>query len=470
MTTTPATEPAAEPAAGPAAQPATDIAYYAGVSDEEFAEWVATAERVAARLAATALGRDRANQNPFTELRWLREAGLLGFAAPRELGGGGGSIVQALKLSRIISAADGSIGQLLTYHYSNGVWTHILGTPEQRERIARGVGERGWFQGSVSNPRDLGVTATRAGDDYRIDGTRTFATGVAVADLITVLVYGDEPVNAVIPPDRAGLTFGADWDNLGQRLTASGSVTFDGVVTHADEVLGGLGDGDADQRRDGLRGLFSQLIFVHLYVGIADGALRAAAEYVRTKGRAWLEAASADLTEDPYVLELLGRLSASLAAATVLADAASEEFEAAFALGADLSEERWGRLAILIDQAKSVATETVLDVTHNIYQATGARSTANAVGLDIYWRNARTHTVHDPVPYRRREVGRYVLTGELPHPRQLGDLVKAATATANPATATGTTDATDATATANAEAIDGTSDSGAGANGADGHR
>jgi alkylation response protein AidB-like acyl-CoA dehydrogenase len=167
------------------------------------------------------------------------------------------------------------------------------------------VGTQGWFQGSVSNPRDPGVTAERIDDGYRITGKRTFATGVAVADLITVLVYGDNPVNAVIPPDRVGLSFGDDWDNLGQRLTASGSVTFDGVVANTDELLSGLGDSDDDRRRDGLRGLFSQLIFVHLYVGIADGALRAAATYVREKGRPWLEASSADATADPYHLQLV---------------------------------------------------------------------------------------------------------------------------------------------------------------------
>jgi alkylation response protein AidB-like acyl-CoA dehydrogenase len=186
------------------AAPVTDITYYAGVTDDEFAEWRATAERGAAELAETAIERDRANQKPVAELQLLREAGILGFAAPRELGGGGGNLSQALKLSRIISAADGSLGQLLTYHYSNGVWTHVLGTTDQRERIARGVGTQGWFQGSVSNPRDPGVTAERIDDGYRITGKRTFATGVAVADLITVLGYGDNPVNAVIPPRSGG--------------------------------------------------------------------------------------------------------------------------------------------------------------------------------------------------------------------------------------------------------------------------
>jgi alkylation response protein AidB-like acyl-CoA dehydrogenase len=84
------------------AAPVTDITYYAGVTDDEFAEWRATAERVAAELAETAIERVRANQKPVAELQLLREAGILGFAAPRELGGGGGNLSQALKLSRII--------------------------------------------------------------------------------------------------------------------------------------------------------------------------------------------------------------------------------------------------------------------------------------------------------------------------------------------------------------------------------
>ncbi|MGH3724529.1 MAG: acyl-CoA dehydrogenase family protein [Mycobacterium sp.] len=396
---------------------------YQGVNDAEFIEWTRTAQRIAQTLAETALERDRANQNPVAEIALLRDSGLLSFATAREFGGAGGSLGQALQLSRTIAAADGSIGQLLVYHYSNGVWTYILGSPAQREHIARGVGEQGWFQGSVSNPRDPGITVTRTNEGYRVDGKRTFATGVAVADLITVLLHESEPVNAVIPRDREGLRFNDDWDNLGQRLTASGSVEFHDVLLRDDEVLTGLVEFSGDrERRDGLRTLFSQLIFVHLYLGIAEGALAAAVTYIREKGRPWPEAHSTEVTEDPYHLQLLGQLSAAIAAGTALADAVTNEFERTLASGETLTAAQWGALAVRVDQAKSVATQVSLDVTHNIYQATGARSTANSVGLDIYWRNARTHTTHDPLPYRQREIGRYLLTDEWPSPRGLGSL------------------------------------------------
>lgn len=406
---------------------------YQGVSDTEFSEWEQVAARVAGELSATALTRDRANQNPIAEIELLRRYGLLSFATAREFGGAGGSLVQALQLGRIIAAADGSIGQLLVYHYSNGVWTYILGSPTQREYIARGVGGHGWFQGSVSNPRDRGITVTRTEEGYRVNGKRTFATGVAVADLITVLLYEAEPINAIIPSERDGLRFNDDWDNLGQRLTASGSVEFDNVLLRHDEVLTGLdeysGLDGSRERRDGLRALFSQLIFVHLYLGIAEGALAAGVAYIRDKGRPWPEAHSTDVTEDPYHQQLLGRLSAGIAAGVALADSATREFEQALAFGEAPTEAQWGALAIRVDQAKSVATEISLDVTHNIYQATGARSTANSVGLDIYWRNARTHTTHDPLPYRQREIGRHLLTDQWPSPRSLNGLGRLAETT-----------------------------------------
>jgi hypothetical protein len=46
----------------------------------------------------------------------------------------------------------------------------------------------------------------------------------------------------------------------------------------------------------------------------------------------------------------------------------------------------------------------------------GARATASALGFDRFWRNARTHTLHDPVAYKRREVGAFLLRDELPEP------------------------------------------------------
>lgn len=403
---------------------------YRGVSEDDFAAWQDKARTVAQRLSETALERDRANKDPHEELGWLRDAGLLSFAAPREFGGAGGSLVQALQLSRIISAADGSIGQLIAYHFSNGVWTYILGTPEQWEKTARLVGETGAFQGGVSNPRDQWAEVGREDDAYIIHGKRTFATGASVSQVITVSLWDDgRRIHFQIPPDREGISFGGDWDNLGQRLTASGSVTFNRVKAWPNELLTGLDTypGDAAQR-DGLRVLFSQLIFVNLYLGIAEGALAAAIAYVRKDGRPWPESGVQRAVDDPYHHATLGRLSAGIAAGVALADKAAALYEQALFDGPALTVEQWGELALLTDQAKVIANDISLEVTTKIFEVTGARSTANSYGLDIFWRNVRTHSTHDPVAYRVKEVGAALLTGELPKPRVYSQPPKAAAA------------------------------------------
>ena len=70
----------------------------------------------------------------------------------------------------------------------------------------------------------------------------------------------------------------------------------------------------------------------------------------------------------------------------------------------------------LFTRRRQHATEAALDITSGIFEATDARSTASSLRFHRFWRNVRMHTLHDPVAYERREVGRFVLTDELPEP------------------------------------------------------
>lgn len=395
----------------------TDI--YAGLDHQEFQHWKQVAQQVADKLHDTLLERDRANQHPFEEIDWLRQSGLLKIAVPKSLGGGGASLVQALEISRIIAAADGSIGQLIAYHYSNGVWSHILGTREQWEFIARGIVNDGWFQSSISNPRDPRLKLEWDGSDLYVSGRRTFATGAAISQVMTIAVWvEDKLVQYQITADRPGIIFNDDWDNLGQRLTASGTLEFNRLRLQEQDRLTGLEETPHSAHlRNALRNQFSQLIFVHFYLGIAEGALKHAAAYFRDSVRPWPESGVEQATDDPYHRLKAGELSAEIAAGVALAEKTTRAFEEAFHQSHDLTEQFWGELALLTNQAKAIADKVVLKVTHEIFELTGGRSTSNQYGLDIYWRNARTHTLHDPVAYRIREVGDYVLSGKLPTPR-----------------------------------------------------
>ncbi|MCU1444407.1 MAG: monooxygenase [Cryobacterium sp.] len=82
----------------------------------------------------------------------------------------------------------------------------------------------------------------------------------------------------------------------------------------------------------------------------------------------------------------------------------------------DLTARRRGEIAVLIAAAKLRAIEDGLETTAKIFEFTGARATANSVGSDIFWRNLRTHSLHDPAADKKRDVGQYVLLNEVPEP------------------------------------------------------
>jgi alkylation response protein AidB-like acyl-CoA dehydrogenase len=118
--------------------------------------------------------------------------------------------------------------------------------------------------------------------------------------------------------------------------------------------------------------------------------------------------------QDPLFQAKLGRFKARLAAVAALAESLFRRFDVVLSRDAEVtSEARW-ELAVRIAELKVVATETSLDVTQGIYDLTGSSSTANSVGLDRYWRNVRTHSLHDPVDYKAVEVGAYYLDGTTP--------------------------------------------------------
>jgi alkylation response protein AidB-like acyl-CoA dehydrogenase len=384
------------------------------------AEALAAARAVAAKLREDVVSRDAANENPTAEVQMIREAGLLPLLIPAELGGGGLDWPAVLRVLRPILRADASIGHLLAYHYVNS-WRIVLNDDHDaaRQLWADTVHHR-WFWGGAGNPRDEGLVLRPDGDGYRVTGRKFFATGASVADRITATgtVEGTgERIAIVIDGSAEGVTHPLDWQNMGQRLSASGSVGFDDVHIPAASVLGRSEQEGADYRPSGsLSILFFQLLLSHLHVGIAEGALETASEYARTATRPWPTSGVDSALKDPYILGTLGELVAATRASDALVWRASGLAAAALERGTDLTDAERGELAIEIVAAKVDSTRTVLDVTSRAFELTGARATSSSHGFDRFWRNARTITLHDPVAYKSRELGEYALTGAHPTP------------------------------------------------------
>lgn len=159
-----------------------------------------------------------------------------------------------------------------------------------------------------------------------------------------------------------------------------------------------------------------QLTFVHLLLGTAEGALFAARDYTRARMRPWINATVTAATEDPHILATYGELVSRVQALGALAERAEGATRWALERGAELTPEQRARAATVGAAAKVVATEVALDTTSRVFETTGARSAKRSFGLDRFWRNARTETLHSPVAYQREEVGRFFLNGTIATP------------------------------------------------------
>ena len=162
-----------------------------------------------------------------------------------------------------------------------------------------------------------------------------------------------------------------------------------------------------------------QLVFSNFYIGIAIGALEFASAYTTKNTRAWpFGGDNKDTaTDEFYVLERYGSFKAHLRAAEALADKAGlviADIYTSHSEKRDITARQRGEAAEWVASVKVVATDVALQVTAGVFEVTGARATALKVGLDRYWRDVRTHTLHDPVAYKRRELGRYTLLDEVP--------------------------------------------------------
>lgn len=385
---------------------------YAGTASEtELEHWRGIARQVAGTLAADALARDRANAQPFAEVRLLREAGLLDLLAPAEFGGAGGHFETAFEVIRILAAADGSISQLLAYHYINQSSIAFYAPAEAQAAWWRRTVEERWLWGDSVNPVDPALVLTREGAGYRLNGAKRFSTGSGVGEVIVVNAQVEgtgELLAFVVPRDAQGLEIVDDWDYLGQRLSASNSLVYRNVRIEPADVLGPV----TDEPVSTLLTPGIQLAFANFYVGIAQGALERGKQILLGRKNAWFLSAAETYSQDPVFQRTVGELKARTAAVAALAEKLGRRFDALLSLAGAVTQPQRAELAVAIAELKVVSTEVGVDVANRIFEVTGSSSTQSGVGLDLFWRNVRTHSLHDPVDYKKIEVGAYFLRGE----------------------------------------------------------
>ncbi len=237
---------------------------------------------------------DEANEFPLAVVKQLGELGYLGSVFPEEYGGAGLDYISYCIIIEELARIDPSVGLIVAAHTSlcsNHIY--LAGDEEQKHHYLPKLATGEWIGcWSLTEPEagsDAGGTrsqAVREGDNWLLNGSKTFCTNahyaqVCVAMLLTDRAASQHGISAFVLDTAApGFRLGRKEDKLGMRASATGEVIFEDLRVPAQHLLGQPGEGFVDSLRilDGGR-----ISIAALSVGIAQGAYDLALKYSKQR-------------------------------------------------------------------------------------------------------------------------------------------------------------------------------------------
>ncbi|HDS1681318.1 TPA: SfnB family sulfur acquisition oxidoreductase [Pseudomonas putida] len=378
------------------------------------AQALSVAEHIAQQLKRDSALRDRERRLPHAELALFTRSGLWAISVPKAFGGAGVSNVTLAQVIARIAQADASLGQIPQNHFYALEVLRVNGSPEQQQRLYAEVLAGRRFGNALAElgtktAHDRTTRLTRDGTGYRINGRKFYATGALYAQRIPTSVIDDQGRQqlAFVPADSQGLQVIDDWSGFGQRTTGSGSVTFDNVWVDAGDVV----PFQSAFERPTPVGPLAQILHAAIDTGIARAALDDALHFVRTRSRPWVDSGLDKASDDPLTLKSFGQLVIRLHAAEALLERAGEFLDHA---QADSNTDSVAAASIAVAEARAISTEVSLAAGTTLFELAGSQATLAEHNLDRHWRNARVHTLHDPVRWKYHAIGNYYLNNTNP--------------------------------------------------------
>ena len=377
-------------------------------------EAIETARALAADFAIRASERDAHRTLPYDELDEIARSGLLAITVPAEYGGLDVSNAILAEVTAILSEADGSIGQIPQNHFYILEALRVDGSEEQKrfffgralagDRFGNALSERG-----TKTVADYNTRITPEGPGYRVNGQKFYSTGVLFADWITVFALDPEErlTMSFLAKGTEGIEIVDDWDGFGQRTTGSGTTIFNDVYVNADAIV----FHHKGFERPTTIGSVGQIIHAGVDLGIARAAFADTLDFVRTQSRPWKDSGVERAADDPLTIARIGEIAIKIEAATALIEHAGRKVDIA---QMDTTEANVIDATLSVAAAKVLTTEVALAASTALFELAGTSATRIGLNLDRHWRNARTHTLHDPVRWKAHVVGNYYLNGVVP--------------------------------------------------------
>jgi SfnB family sulfur acquisition oxidoreductase len=374
----------------------------------QIAQWLAES------FAEESAKRDRERQLPYPEIDAFSRSGLWGITVPRAYGGAEVSASTLAEVVSLISEADSSLGQIPQNHYFMVEVVRWNGSDNQKRFFFAKVLQGARFGNALSERRSKTVAEYQtqirpAKGGYIVRGEKFYSTGALFADWIVVVAKDPEEYLRVafVPKDTPGLEVIDDWNSFGQRTTGSGTTILHDVFVPAEFVMPYQKSFDEPSPL----GPLAQIIHAGVELGLARAAIKETISWIRNRARPWIDSGRERAAEDPLTIYQIGELHVTLHAAEAVL------YQAGKAVDRVIAEPNPSTLAaasVAVAAAKFLTTEVTLAATNKLFELSGTQSTLSEWNLDRYWRNARTHTLHDPVRWKPFIIGNFVLNEILP--------------------------------------------------------
>ncbi|MGB7844357.1 MAG: acyl-CoA dehydrogenase [Candidatus Acidiferrum sp.] len=237
---------------------------------------------------------DEASHFPTEILPKLAEMGLMGVIFPEEYGGAGLGYIEYATVIEELARVDGSVGLFVAAHNSL-CSNHIFkfGSEEQKKKylvpLAKGKKLGAWSLTEPEAGSDAGgtrTTAVRNGNDWVLNGSKTFTTNGTYADICVAMAVTDKSKDShgisafILEKGTPGFRPGKKENKLGMRASDTSEVIFTDCRIPAGQLLGPVGEGFIGSLKilDGGR-----ISIAALGLGMAQGALDAATRYAKQR-------------------------------------------------------------------------------------------------------------------------------------------------------------------------------------------
>ena len=394
----------------------------------DYAQLAAKFRPIFNKIAAGALEREKNRILPYEPISWLKQAGFGALRVPKAFGGEGVSQRQLFQLLIELAQADSNVVQALRGHFAF-VEDRLNAQLEQNqqvwfERFLQGdlVGNAWTEIGKV----EIGDVATRvsekANGNLVVNGQKYYSTGTIFADWIDLFALDEtknQHVIAAVATKSAGVHVKDDWQGFGQRTTGSGTLTLKNVSIQRDHIL-------PFENRFKYQTAFYQVVHLATLAGIAQSAVQTFSQEVRERTRIFSHGNAELVRNDAQILQVIGKASAQAYAAQSIslsaADALDQAYIAHFENDANLELKQNDAAELVSSQGQVVIADLVLNLTTELFNALGASASSTDKQLDRFWRNARVVSSHNPLIYKQKVIGDWVVNqAPLPYVWQIGN-------------------------------------------------